>query len=279
MKESYFINVALETAIKSYLIGSKDKDGILYNSFEVVVIRILALIYGELDILNPYYLKDEVAFLNNLAKFGMSRADVALFKEDFLNYYNLEKQNKDLKIKKKNLYFRTVLKYLVDMFVQKKQSVGVNYQAEEMFLELIYTSHTKNPYRVSFNYLINDNPEYIEKYYYSKLNELEVTSDIGNTITSNLNLEALKYVGVNLSNLKDMSTEQIENAQREAYNYFEVDVASPMRDTDLEESINLLKNYNRQRLTSGNGYVDILLLMSVIVTSLSVIAIIFFSFM
>ncbi len=276
MKEEYFVNIAISRAIELYLSSSKNKDSILYNSFLVVTVRILAFIYGELDVLNPYYLNNSVAFFNNLAKYGMSRADIAIFKEEFLNYYKFEEENNNGKIKFKNPYFKNVLKYLVDMFIFKRNSVEVNYQEEEMFLDLAYTSHTKNPYRVSYNYLASENPQYIEKYYYSKVNQFDVTSDLSKTISTNLNLEALKYVGVDLSSLKNMSKDEIENAKNEAYNYFMVDATSPSRDDDLESAINNFKNYGK-KVTTGNGYVDILLLMSVIVTSFSVIAIIIFS--
>ncbi|MCX4254868.1 MAG: hypothetical protein OSJ63_06355 [Bacilli bacterium] len=276
MKEEYFVNIAISRAIELYLSSSKNKDSILYNSFLVVTVRILAFIYGELDVLNPYYLNNSVAFFNNLAKYGMSRADIAIFKEEFLNYYKFEEENNNGKIKFKNPYFKNVLKYLVDMFIFKRNSVEVTYQEEEMFLDLAYTSHTKNPYRVSYNYLASEDPQYIEKYYYSKVNQFDVTSDLSKTISTNLNLEALKYVGVDLSSLKNMSKDEIENAKNEAYNYFMVDATSPSRDDDLESAINNFKNYGK-KVTTGNGYVDILLLMSVIVTSFSVIAIIIFS--
>ncbi len=276
MKEEYFVNIAISRAIELYLSSSKNKDSILYNSFLVVTVRILAFIYGELDVLNPYYLNNSVAFFNNLAKYGMSRADIAIFKEEFLNYYKFEEENNNGKIKFKNPYFKNVLKYLVDMFIFKKNSVEVTYQEEEMFLDLAYTSHTKNPYRVSYNYLASEDPQYIEKYYYSKVNQFDVTSDLSKSISTNLNLEALKYVGVDLSSLKNMSKDEIENAKNEAYNYFMVDATSPSRDDDLESAINNFKNYGK-KVTTGNGYVDILLLMSVIVTSFSVIAIIIFS--
>ena len=44
--ESYFINEAIEKAINDYM-NSKDKvESVLYNSFLVVVIRMLISIYG-----------------------------------------------------------------------------------------------------------------------------------------------------------------------------------------------------------------------------------------
>ncbi len=273
----YFINIAIDQAIKLYLSNSKDQDGLIYNSFLVVTIRILALIYNEADLLNPYYLNNEVVFMNNLTKYGMSITDVHLFKDELFNYYNFECNNESKEIKEKNPYFIPVLKYLVDMFVAKKNNYGITYEEEETFLELAYTSHTTNPYRVSYNYLVCDNPLYIEKYYYSKINSLEVTKDLSKTINLPLNLEALNYVGVNLTNLKNMSDAEIAQAQKDAFNYFQVDATSANRNELLENSLEYLKTYGKRKITTGNGYVDILLLMSVIATSLSVFAIIIFT--
>lgn len=280
MKEGYFVNVAFTEALKSYLASFDNKDGIMYNSFEVVVIRILALIYGRLDILNPYYLNNSVAFFNNLAKYGMSKVDIAMFKEEFLNFYNFNKNNQSSRFKVKNPYFKTTLKYLVDMFIAKKKNTGVTFSEEEQFLDLAYTTHTKSPYRISYGYLMLDDDMYIEKYYYSKLNELEMTREINinETISTPLNLEALNFVGVNLSNLKDMSHDELEDAKKEAYSYFEVDASSINREEELQQKMDYYKLYGH-KVTSGNGYVDILLLMSVIATSFSVLAILIFSFM
>lgn len=278
MKEEYFVNIAIQKAIKQYLASINNKDSINFNSFLVVIIRILVLIYGYADIINPFYLKSSVAFFNNLGKYNMSESNIALFMEEILNYYNFECSNNSGNTKVKNPYFRSSLKYLVDMFVLKKRNVSVSFEEEEEFLELIYTKHTKNSYRENYNNLINDDPLYIEKYYYSKSNELEMTKDLGKTISAELNLEALKYVGVNLSNLADMSEEEILAAKKNAYDYFAVDAEASTREEDLEKSLNYYKLYGK-KITSGNGYVDILLLMSVIVTSFSIIAIIIFSLM
>ena len=278
MREDYFVNVAMDTAVKAYLECNKCNNNIMYNSFLVVVVRVLSLIYGELDVLNPYYLKNSVAFINNLCKYGLSRENAALFKEDLLNYYNFDLENNKKIIKEKNPYFRIVLKYLVDMFFLKRKNVTINYVEEEMFLDLVYTSHTKDPYRVSFNYLTSDEPDYIEKYYYSVINELDMTKDYGKVISENLNLEALKYMGVDLSSLENMDTKEIETVQRNAYDYFGVDVTSPMRDEYLDQHVKYYRAYGH-KFSTGNGYVDILLLMSIIVTSICVIAFFVFSLM
>ncbi len=93
MKDDIFVNIAIDNAIKSYLTSCNDRDSLLFNSFNVVVIRILILIYGENEILNAYNTKNSVTFMNNLSKYGISMADLALFKEEFLNFYNFEQKN------------------------------------------------------------------------------------------------------------------------------------------------------------------------------------------
>lgn len=280
MKEGYFINVAFTKAIQSYLASYNNKDGILYNSFQVVVIRILALIYGRLDLLNPYYLNNSVVFFNNLAKYGMNRSDLAMFKEEFLNYYQFELEYNTLQIKKCNPYFKTTLKYLIDMFVAKKKSSRVSYEEEEQFLDLIYTTHTKNPYRISYGYFMLDDLMHMEKYYYSKINEMDMTReiDMNHTIHTNLNLEALNIMGVGLTHLENMDSENILQAKNDAYHYFAVDASSPNREEELQQKVDYYKMYGKH-VTTGNGYVDILLLMSVIATSFSVLIILIFSFM
>ena len=87
MREEYFVNIAFNESIKQYLESCNNKNSLSYNSFLVVVIRLLALIYGKVDILNPYYLKNNVAFMNNLTKFGVSNSEIAMFKDDFLRFY------------------------------------------------------------------------------------------------------------------------------------------------------------------------------------------------
>lgn len=276
MKEGYFINIAFDKAIKLYLANKENQESVIYNSFLVVVIRVLALIYKELDIINPYYLSNEVVFLNNLSKYGVSKTDIALFKEDFLNYYNFELENNNQKLKTKNPYFKIILKYLVKLFVAKRKSISVSFQEEEEFLDLIYTTHTKNPYRLSYNYLMEGDSLYIEDYYYNALNEMDMTKDLGKPIDIDINLDALEQIGVNLTNLTNMSNKEVNEAKNKAYQYFEIDATSPSKNQELEYSLDYFKTYGK-KVTSGNGYVDILLLMSVIATSFSIILIIILS--
>lgn len=235
MKDEYFINEAIDEAIKLYVTSSFNQDGLIYNSFLVIVIRTLILIYGEDRILNPYYLKDEQAFYRNLTIYGYNLTDVYLFRDALLSFYQEDKENKKAKYQKPITFFQSVIEYLIDMFIMKKKNTNVDYLEEEKFLELIYVNNV-DAYRYSYKYLMDKN-NLTEKYYYTKLNGFDITK------TFNMEIEDLK----------------IFNNQEKT--------------TMIDE----IKNLFKTKLTSGNGYVDILLLMSVIATSFSIISILVFS--
>jgi len=135
MKEDIFINIAFDNAFKSFFISRQDKDSLLYNSFNVIVIRILILIFGEESISKLYKEKNSVAFLNFLSKYGMSKADIALFKEDFLSYYNFEQKNELQKMIGKE----------INLNIVEVKDVDVNAQlvAENIAGQLEYLSKMK----------------------------------------------------------------------------------------------------------------------------------------
>lgn len=278
MKDKVFINEAFDNAIKAYIDSIDKPNSLSYNTSLVIPIRILVLIYGKLDIINPYYLENSVVFFRNLGKFGISPNDLALFKEDFLEFYKFEINNEKRKIKEKNPYLKKVLNSLIDMFIAKKKNGKVSLTEEDKFLELIYSTHTKNPYRISYAYLMLGDLNYTEKYYYTKLNEMDITSelDLTKTFNTKINLDALDMMGINLTKIKNMSDDEIKEAKNKAYSYFEIDANKVNREEELNKKVKYFK-ITGEKLSSGNGYVDILLLMSVIITSFSILAIIVFS--
>jgi len=105
--------------------------------------------------------------------------------------------------------------------------------------------------------------------------KLEIIEGLQDTLIVNnnetVNLEALSYVGINLTNIKEMDNEDINEAKNDAYKFFKVDPGSPNREEKLSKSIEKYKL--RNELVPSSGYVNILLLMSVIVTSISTLII------
>ena len=119
MESNIFINQAFTNAINLYLENKQSSDSIEFSTFPVMVIRTLILIYGELDIINPFRTNNEDrmgGFDSNLTKFGFSKRALTNFKNCFQKC--IENQTHP------NIYFLKVEKYLIDMFFYRKKVIN-----------------------------------------------------------------------------------------------------------------------------------------------------------
>jgi len=268
--ENIFINEAFDKAIKDYLMVKKSNDEITANSFAVMVLNMLASIYGEVDIINPYIIKNEKSFKHNVTKFGYSSEDYEEFLNDFLKYYQLEEQNKTLEVKKSNPYFVKTQKRLIDMFCKKKFTYKVTSAEEKEFFNLLYTSKTDDPLRSSYNYLTASSVSEVEEYFYEQIdNEPESEKPKKSNV---LNIEAYEILNYSLTDIANMDAESVDKVNQNVYSFFEIDEDAENKNDLLNSAIENYKRYN-SRLTSGNGYVDILLVMGVVVTGILILTV------
>ena len=93
----FFINEAFDKAVNDYLKSADQPQGIVYNSFLVVVARILIIMYSELDILNSLAINDEELLKKNLMRFGYSASSLEIFFSNLQQYYDIEKENETKK--------------------------------------------------------------------------------------------------------------------------------------------------------------------------------------
>lgn len=268
--KTYFINEAFEKAVNDYLNSKDKKEGILYNSFLVVVIRLLINIYGELDILNPFYIKNEVALDDNLMKYGLNKESISEFKRLLDGFYRIEKKNMSSLKKEINIYFIEIQKRIIDMFNLKRLNYGVTEEMRKEFFDLLYTPGTSNALRLSYNFLNAENIYEIAEYFKEAMQlqkkvETKKEKDL-------LPFDTYKLFGINVADLSKMSENEVEEINSEIYESFDIKENAINKDYLLEESI---KAYKMQKnpVTTGNGYVDILLIMSVIVTTIMVVVI------
>ena len=77
--DQVFINEAFSKAVDDYLKSSDNPQGVTYNSFLVVVVRMLICIYSELDIVNPMVVEDPDLLYKNLMKFGYPKDSLGIF--------------------------------------------------------------------------------------------------------------------------------------------------------------------------------------------------------
>lgn len=269
--DSLFINEAFDSAIKSYMNIKINSNEIIENSFLIMVLKMLSFIYDEIDIINPYILKNEKAFQLNIAKFGYNIDEYKKFKDNFDNYYKIEKENANLEIKIPNPYFVSVQKQLIDMFCQKKENYIVSDLEEKQFFELLYTTKTSNLIRSSYNYLTAVDIKEVENYFYEQMdkNEKKLEPPKKNNV---LNIEAYEILNYSLTDIANMDSDSVDQINENVYSFFKVDLDAENKSDLLNEAIENYKKYNT-RLTSGNGYVDILLVMGVVVTGIMILVI------
>lgn len=273
MEGNTFINNAFTKSIQDYLTYKNNPNREEFSSFCVMVVRALIQIYGELDIVNPYRTNGEKNFKENLMKFGYSSEDLETFFNDVETFY--ENQNNDEICKD---LFLKIQKELVDMFVLRKKNVLVTDEELEQFKSLLYTKTDINPTKFALYSKYTPNDETILHYLSSKLYEIahDFTFNVYKDIT--LGADAYQLAGFNAVEVMNMKEEDILNINNKVYHFFRIKDNDTNKRGRLEDAIRYYKKYGNT-ITSGNGYVDLLLLLSVISTCLMVITLIFIQFM
>ena len=261
--DKVFINNAFSKAIYDYQNSCDNIQGIMYNSFLVVVVRMLISIYSELDIINPMMIGDEKLLKENLAKFGYSPDAIMIFLSNLQLFLDIENDNNQKEIKDKNPYFITIQKELVDMFIKKKVNFYITEVEVNEFYDLLYTPYSKNPLRVSYNFLNATDVLEIDKYFKS-----EMRSNVKVVMPKEkhyLNVKAYELLNYSMDDIKNMSSADVDRVNSLVYDYFKIRENAINKEYLLEKAIEKIERENN-KVTSGNGYVDILLILSVIST-------------
>ena len=272
-----FVNEAFSKAVDNYLKSSDNVQGVMYNSFVVVVIRMLVCMYSELDIVNPMVVGDTDLLYKNLTKFGYSKDSLNIFFSNLQLFYEIETTNESSDKKQKNPYFVMIQKDLVDMFIAKKLNFYLTEDEVREFYDLLYTPFSKNPLRVSYNFLastINGN-DVMEIDNYFKTQMRENVKVVMPKEKHFLNVKAYELLNYSMDDLNKMDSNEIERVNHQVYDYFKIRENAINKEYLLEKAIEAIER-EKNKVTSGNGYVDILLVMSVICTINMVVGIITF---
>ena len=266
-----FINEAFDKAVNDYLNFKDNPESVRFNSFLTVVIRLLVTMYGELDVVNPYITNNEETLKDNLAKFGYSKDNINYFLDNLQMFLNIEKDNNNLNVKKENPYFITIQKQIIDMFVMKKLHFSITNEEFEEFYNLLYTENTPNVLRLSYNYLMSDNPSTIDDYFKREMKDnIKVLKPTEKKL---LNMRAYEILNYSMDNINKMNSDELDKVNHQVYDYFKIRENAINKEYLLDEAV---KAFDREKnkLTTGNGYVDILLIMSIVTTLLFVVGMI-----
>lgn len=271
--EHVFINEAFTQAINDYLKSVEQPKGVIYNSFLVIVIRMLIVLYSELDIVNPLVINDEDLLKSNLTKYGFSKYQLDIFFSDLQVYYDIEKEQKDKIVKKPNPYFISVQKLLIDMLIAKKLNFQLKEKEVQDFYNLLYTPYSLNPLQVSYNFLMAEDVLEIDRYFRQQMKEN--VKQVKTREKHYLNVKAYELLNYSMNDLYQMDANEVDKINSQVYDYFKIRENAINKEYLLDKAIEAIERENN-KVTSGNGYVDILLVLSIICTIIMVVGILTF---
>jgi hypothetical protein len=266
MQNNIFINEAVTKAIEDYLSSKVSPAGEKYNSFLVVIIRALINIYGELDIINPFRTRNETglgSFEENLKKYGLSIDGIKEFEEEVLAFYHNNTKESFLKIQR----------CLINMFVLKCSQNNLSEEEINSFKSLLYTRNETNEYKKAlYDEFTPDSDEvvlYLDSCLYEQKHNYVFTEyrDLA------LSVEAYQLAGYNAVDVMRMSDKDLENINNKVYHFFRIRSTDVNKRKRLASAIDYYKKYGNA-ITSGNGYVDTLLLSSIVATCLMTLIIV-----
>lgn len=255
MGNEEFISKEFTLAIESFL-ATKEQKLSSSLSFPIIIIRTLVNIYGELEIINPYLNKNENSFDENIMKYGFSKEKLNDFKNCFVSFCRTEKE-------RPNIFLIKVEQYLIEMFFLKKKKIGLLDGELEEFKKYICLSN--NTYLTDYtNYYLEDRT--ILDYYLARQDYAsDHTFDLTPIKKTTLFIDAYLLVGYTVDEVSKMTSEELEEANHKVYAFFKIKEDDENKRDLLIDAVNYYKKYGN-RLTSGNGYVDLLLLVSVVAT-------------
>lgn len=263
MESGVFINKAFTHALNEYLENKKSPMDIKFNSFYAVVIRLLIIIYDELDITTPYSLGKEKMLATNLKKYNVPKDVINNFFIYIEDFYETSSMSS----------FIRVQKTLVDMFIAKKNSIKVSDTEIKNFRDLLYSPYSGNPLIVSYNFMVTDNSSEVVDYF-----DILVSNPVKKTISKKkemLNLEAYEILRYSLEDIRTMNGEELDCVNKQVYNFFDVNENAINKNYLLDKAINEY-NETKYSFSTGNGYIDILYIMALISTVVMLVVIVTF---
>ena len=275
--ERVFVNEAFSKALDDYLKNADNPQGVVFNSFLVVVVRMLSIIYSELDIVNPMVVDDVELLYKNLMKFGYPKDSLGIFFSNLQQYFDIAKDNEKNEKKVKNPFFISVQKDLIDMLIAKKLNFYLTEREVKEFYDLLYTPYSKNPLRVSYNFLASTvnggDPLEVDDYFKKEMRDN--VKIVKPEEKHYLNIKAYELLNYSMEDLGNMDNNELDRVNHQIYDYFKIRENAINKEYLLEKALEAMER-EKNKITSGNGYVDILLVMSIICTIIMVVGIITF---
>ena len=120
--DEVFINRAFENGLQAFTNKHEGKEYSLSHEFELNIVEFLVHLYGKINILNPYKIRNDDSLKENLMLYGATKEDIdALF--DLLNDYDKWLNSTE---RSKHTLIESIYKILAKLVVCKTNSMVVS---------------------------------------------------------------------------------------------------------------------------------------------------------
>jgi hypothetical protein len=235
--DNVFINIALDAALKKYLLFKEKRDYSLAGDFLVYVVGILSYIYSEADIINPFLTHDSNTFEHNLLKFNLNHDDLNKFYQDLSSFYELNIKNKVLDYENKNPFFTYVQEDIIKMFLMKYQNTNLEKIELENFGRMLYSSKNSSEYLRNYNKIMTTDEDYILNYYNSKIYSL--TNNLTFVLEKDniLDMKVYEAFGINQTDIDKLTQQDLNSINAQILNYYHYSIIEPNLNNKLIEAI------------------------------------------
>ena len=159
------------------------------------------------------------------------------------------------------------------MLIAKKLNFHLKEKEVQDFYSLLYTPYSRNPLQVSYNFLMADDVLEIDNYFKKQMKEN--VKVVVPREKHYLNVKAYELLNYSMDQINNMDANEIDRVNHQVYDYFKIRENAINKEYLLDKAIEAIER-EKNKVTSGNGYVDILLIMSIICTVIMVVGIITF---
>ena len=246
-----FINDSIDSGISNYLLIKEEKDYDKAHIFEVYIIRCLCKIYGDINIINPYRIGNANSFKSNLIMYGLKQSDMEEFISLMDNYSKWLNSTKN--VGKTDITSKIEL-LLVNMVIERNKITKFTNNEIEFFDK--YFDPKDNNFS-KLHSLITKDINIVPMYWNRKKTLLDNNIKFKKVRNDLLSREIYHKYGIDKDDVSKMSEDKVKNINNRIL-------------SSEKESEKLNKKFNPKKIiiTSGNGFVDMLMLLTIMTTEI-----------
>lgn len=253
---NFFVNRSIDVGIENYLLKKNNERYDKSHIFEVLVIEMLINIYGEINIINPYKLKDSKSFVKNLQIYGLSSKITYQFIDLMDEYYKwLSASNSRCTNLIEKIKF-----ILLQMVLHKTSEKKLSCHEKEFYVRFFENKI------IGLNEICklmkDDNLSFYRMWNLKKnfINTAHVKFNYELMLPDFFDEKKYKEFGISLNDMSKLSNETVEKINNKIV---------------VEEAITGKKKSKfviplKLMISSGNGFVDTLVLLSVMATEIMI---------